>query len=67
VSLLFDAEVSREDFKGRRVTIVGLGKGRTASGLARFLVSSGAHVTITDAKSRDQLAEGIGRNRDTPV
>jgi UDP-N-acetylmuramoylalanine--D-glutamate ligase len=67
VSLLFDAEVSREDFKGRRVTIVGLGKGRTASGLARFLVSSGAHVTITDAKSRDQLAEGIGRIGGTPV
>jgi UDP-N-acetylmuramoylalanine--D-glutamate ligase len=67
VSLLFDAEVRREDFRGRRVTIVGLGKGRTASGLARFLVSSGAHVTITDAKSRDQLAEGIGRIGDTPV
>ena len=67
MSLLFDAEVRREDFRGRRVTIVGLGKGRTASGLARFLVSSGAQVTITDAKSRDQLAEGIGRIGDTPV
>ena len=67
MSLLFDAEVSREDFRGRRVTIVGLGKGRTASGLARFLVSSGARVTIADAKSRDQLAEGIGRLGDTPV
>ena len=67
MSLLFDADVRREDFRDRRVTIVGLGKGRTASGLARFLVSSGAHVTITDAKSRDQLAEGIGRIGDTPV
>jgi UDP-N-acetylmuramoylalanine--D-glutamate ligase len=67
VSLLFDDEVRREDFNGRRVTIVGLGKGRTASGLARFLVSSGARVTITDAKTREQLAEGIGRIGDTPV
>ena len=67
MSLLFDADVRREDFRDRRVTIVGLGKGRTASGLARFLVSSGAHVTITDAKSRDQIAEGIGRIGDTPV
>jgi UDP-N-acetylmuramoylalanine--D-glutamate ligase len=67
VSLLFDAEVGRGDFRGRRVTIVGLGKGRTASGLARFLVASGARVTITDAKSRDQLGEGIARVGDTPV
>ena len=67
MSLLFDAEVGREDFRGRRVTIVGLGKGRTASGLARFLVSCGARVTVTDAKTRDQLGEGIGRLGDTPV
>src|SRR5213594_3962189 len=67
VTLLFDAEVGREDFRGRRVTIVGLGKGRTASGLARFLVSCGASVTITDAKPREQLGEGIGRLGDTPV
>lgn len=67
MSLLFDAEVGREDFRGRRVTIVGLGKGRTASGLARFLVASGARVTITDAKAREQLGEGIGRLGDTPV
>ena len=67
MSLLFDAEVGRDDFRGRRVTIVGLGKGRTASGLARFLVSCGASVTITDAKPREQLAEGIGRLGDTPV
>ena len=67
MSLVFDHEVRREEFRGRRVTIVGLGRGRTASGLAQFLVSSGAHVTITDAKTREQLAEGIGRIGDTPV
>jgi UDP-N-acetylmuramoylalanine--D-glutamate ligase len=67
MSLLFDADVGREDFRGRRVTIVGLGKGRTASGLARFLVSCGASVTITDAKAREQLGEGIARLGDTPV
>jgi UDP-N-acetylmuramoylalanine--D-glutamate ligase len=67
VSLLFDPEVSRADFRGQRVTIVGLGKGRTASGLARFLVSSGASVTITDALPRERLGEGIARLGDTPV
>ncbi len=67
MSLIFDAEVDREDFRGKRVTIIGLGKGRTSAGLARFLVACGAEVTITDAKPREALAEGIGRLADTPV
>jgi len=49
------------------VTIVGLGRGRTTEGLARFLVSCGARVTISDAASRDERAEGIARLGDTPV
>ncbi|HUQ40925.1 MAG TPA: UDP-N-acetylmuramoyl-L-alanine--D-glutamate ligase, partial [Candidatus Limnocylindrales bacterium] len=61
------ASITRADLKGKRVTIVGLGKGRTSAGLARFLVSSGATVTITDAKSREALAEGIKRMGDTKV
>ena len=67
MSLTFDPEVRPEDFAGRRVTIVGLGKGRTASGIARFLVANGASVTITDPKTRDKLSEGIGRLGDTPA
>ncbi|MGH2492534.1 MAG: UDP-N-acetylmuramoyl-L-alanine--D-glutamate ligase, partial [Candidatus Limnocylindria bacterium] len=65
MSLLFDAEVGREDFRDRRVTIVGLGKGRTTAGLARFLVGLGARVTITDAKHREDLGEGLARLGDT--
>jgi len=67
VSLIFDPDVGPRDFAGRRVTIVGLGKGRTAAGIARFLVANGAHVTITDPKARDQLREGIARLADTPA
>ena len=67
MSLIFDPDVGPQDFRGRRVTIVGLGKGRTASGIARFLVANGAHVTITDPLPREKLGEGIGRLGETPV
>ncbi|HEV2011732.1 MAG TPA: UDP-N-acetylmuramoyl-L-alanine--D-glutamate ligase [Candidatus Limnocylindria bacterium] len=67
MSLIFDPEVTAVSFAGRRVTIIGLGKGRTTAGVAKFLVANGARVAITDAKSRDKLAEGIARLGDTPV
>lgn len=67
MSVIFDAPITRADLKGKRVTIVGLGKGRTSAGLAKFLVSSGSIVTISDAKPRDALAEGIARMGDTEV
>ncbi len=67
MSVIFDAPITRAELKGKRVTIVGLGKGRTSAGLAKFLVSSGAAVTITDAKPREALAEGIERMGDTRV
>ena len=67
MSVIFDTEITRDDLRGKRVTIVGLGKGRTSAGLAKFLVASGARVTITDAKPREALAEGIARIGETKV
>ena len=67
MSLTFDPDVRPSDFSGRRVTIIGLGKGRTAAGIARFLVANGASVTITDPKPHQQLGEGISRLGDTPA
>lgn len=67
MSLVFDAPVRADDLRGKRVTIVGLGSGRTAVGIAQFLVDNGARVTISDAKPRDQLATGIARLGDLPV
>ena len=61
MSVTFDPEVTVEEFHGRRVTIIGLGKGRTTAGLARFLVSKGASVTIADPKPREELVDGIAR------
>ena len=66
-SVIFDAPLGREDLRGKRVTIVGLGRGRTSAGLARFLVSNGARVTVTDVQPREALGEGIARMADTPV
>ena len=67
MSVIFDVPIDRDDLRGKRVTVVGLGKGRTTAGLARFLVECGARVTVTDAAPREALGEGIARLGDTPV
>ncbi len=45
------------DVKGKRVLVVGLGKSGVASSL--FLQSRGAKVTVSDAKSQEQLRHEI--------
>ena len=45
------------DFHNKRVLVVGLGKSGVASAL--FLKAKGAHVTVSDAKSEDQLSASI--------
>ena len=67
MSVIFDMPITREELRDKRVTIVGLGKGRTSAGLARFLADAGARVTISDAASREERQEGVTRLRDTPV
>ena len=67
MTVTFDPEVTAEEFRGRRVTIIGLGKGRTTAGLARFLVGKGAIVTVTDPKPAEELVDGIARLGDTRV
>ncbi len=61
MTVTFDPEITADEFRGRRVTIIGLGKGRTTAGLARFLVGKGAEVTIADPKPREELTDGIAR------
>jgi UDP-N-acetylmuramoylalanine--D-glutamate ligase len=61
MSLIFDPEIEPDEFRGSRVTIVGMGKARTAAGLGKWLVDHGAKVTMSDRKPREQLGEGIAR------
>lgn len=57
---------TRDDFAGRRVTLVGLGP-RTNVELARFLVRRGAIVTISDRKPATELDLEISLLGDLPV
>ncbi len=65
--MINDAQLRAEDFAGKRVTIVGLGKGRTTRGLAEFLLRHGATITVTAREAAAQLGEGIERMGDLPV
>jgi UDP-N-acetylmuramoylalanine--D-glutamate ligase len=62
-----DTAVVVDDLRGKRVTIVGLGKGRTSQGLAEFLSRSGATITVTDTRNAEELREGIDRLGELPV
>src|SRR5438128_1567771 len=55
--VLHFAVVKSLDVNGKRVLVVGLGRSGVASAL--FLKSRGALVTVSDAKSEDQLREEI--------
>jgi UDP-N-acetylmuramoylalanine--D-glutamate ligase len=46
-------------FAGKRVTIMGLGFFGGTLGLARYLVSQGARLTITDLKTAEDLADSV--------
>src|SRR5256714_8473796 len=67
MTVIFDAPITRADLRDTRVTIVGLGRGRTSAGLAQFLVANGARVTISEAAPRTERTEGIARLAGTPV
>lgn len=65
--MINDAPVREQDLRDKRVTILGLGKGRTSAGLAEFLTRAGAVITVSDTRRAHQLAEGLERLGDLPV
>ena len=48
-------------FKDKRVTILGLGLLGRSVGDAEFIAKCGGHVTVTDLKTEQELAESIAR------
>ncbi len=48
-------------FKGKRVTILGLGLLGRAAGDAEFIARLGGRVTVTDLKTHEELAESVMR------
>lgn len=58
---------SFRDYRGRRVTVLGLGSFGGGVGAVRFLVERGAQVTISDARPAEQLAESLAELEGLPV
>jgi UDP-N-acetylmuramoylalanine--D-glutamate ligase len=53
--------------EGKRVTVLGLGLFGGGLGVTRFLVQNGARVTVTDAKSENELRESVEQLKSLPV
>jgi len=52
------------DYRGKRVTVMGLGKFGGNIGAARWLAEQGARVTVTDLKPAGAFEEALGQLRD---
>lgn len=54
-------------FAGKRALVMGLGIHGGGLGVARFLATHGADVTVTDLRSAELLAEPMARLADLPI
>lgn len=55
------------ELRGRKVTVMGLGRFGGGLGAALFALDQGARVTVTDLKTADQLAESVAALQGRPV
>ncbi|MDB5237825.1 MAG: UDP-N-acetylmuramoylalanine--D-glutamate ligase [Candidatus Kaiserbacteria bacterium] len=53
-------------FNGKKITILGLGLLGRGAGDAEFLAQCGAHVTVTDKKTHEDLRESVERLKKYP-
>src|SRR5690348_13700601 len=59
--------VYRMDFRGKRVTVAGLGHFGGQVAVARWLVEQGAQVLVTDKAPPEKLAESVRQLQDLPI
>lgn len=59
-------ESSPADYRGRRVTVMGLGSFGGGVGAVRFLAERGARVLVTDTRTETQLGEALADLADCP-
>ncbi|MGB3330264.1 MAG: UDP-N-acetylmuramoyl-L-alanine--D-glutamate ligase, partial [Thermomicrobiales bacterium] len=52
---------------GKRVTVMGLGILGGGVGVAQYLATHGAHVTVTDMRDADSLGESIHQLQELPI
>lgn len=55
------------DYRGRRVTLMGLGRFGGGVGAARFLAECGARVTLTDLRTEAALADSLAELDGLPI
>ena len=56
-----------QDWKGRRVTVMGLGRFGGGVGVTRWLAAAGARVTVTDKESAERLVASLRAIADLDV
>lgn len=61
-----DMSAYQEYFKGKRITLMGLGLLGRGVGDARFLAQCGAELLVTDLKTKEQLAESLEQLKEFP-
>ena len=62
--MIFDHDFN--DYRQRRVLVMGLGSFGGGIGAVKFLVSRGALVTVTDLRPVEKLAESLSELKETP-
>ena len=55
-----------DDYRNRRVLVMGLGSFGGGIGAVKFLVQRGASVTVTDLRPREKLTESLAELQETP-
>jgi len=53
-------------FRGKKITVMGLGLLGRGVGDARYLAECGAELVVTDLKTREQLAESVAQLESFP-